>query len=71
MTRIRMEEKCFTFRPEYYNELKTISPYIREIYIPKLEAKLASTGLMPRFWKRNVDDIYPITSTHNSLTKVH
>lgn len=22
MTRIRMEEKCFTFRPEYYNELK-------------------------------------------------
>lgn len=64
LVQISMEENHFHFMGEHYKQLKgapmenPISPFI--MFIIKLETGLTSGGLMLRFWKRNVNNIYPI-----------
>lgn len=78
-----MEENYFTFRGEFYKQLEgapmgnSLSPFISEIFMANLESELISKGLMPKFWKRYVDDVFAIIrkedleSTLNTLNGLH
>lgn len=67
LTKLCMEENYFTFRGDYYKQLKgapmgnPLSPFISEMFMAKLESELVAKKLMPRFWRRYVDDIFAIT----------
>lgn len=69
LTKLCMEENYFTFRGEFYKQLKgapmgnRLSPFISEIFMAKLESDLISKGLLPRFWARYVDDVFAIVKT--------
>lgn len=66
LVRLCMEENYFTFRGECYKQLEgapmgnPLSPFISEIFMANLESDLASRNLIPRVWKRYVDDVFAI-----------
>lgn len=76
LTKLCMEENFFTFRGKYFKQLKgapmgnPLSPFISEVFMTKLESDLASQSLMPRFWKRYVDDIFAVIKKENLQTTV-
>lgn len=83
LTKLCMEENYFTFREGYYKQLKgapmgnSLSPFISEIFMAGLESDLTTRGLMPRFWRRYVDDVFAIVkkndleSTLETLNGIH
>lgn len=83
LVRICMEENYFTFRDEYYRQLKRepmrnpLFPFISEFFIAYLEMKLTATGSMKTLCKWYVDDICAIIrkdeveNTRNSVNRLH
>jgi hypothetical protein len=66
LTRLCMEENCFTFRGEFYKQTKgtpmgnPLSPFLCELFMANFENVLNEKGVLPRRWWRYVDDIFSI-----------
>lgn len=76
LTKLCMEENYFMFRGNYFKQLKgapmgnPLSPFISEVFMAKLERDLTSKGLMPRFWRRYVDDVFAIINKDELETRM-
>jgi hypothetical protein len=75
LTRLCMEENYFTFRGCFYKQTKgapmgnPLSPFICELFMAHLEAKLQTKNILPTRWWRYVDDVFTIVK-REALTKI-
>jgi hypothetical protein len=68
LTKLCMKQTTFQFRGKFYRQVKgtsmgnPLSCFIANIFMSKLELKMKSLNIIPRYWRRYVDDVLVITN---------
>ena len=72
LTRLCMRHNDFSFRDGFHTMLNgtamgnSLSPFLAEIFLAKLEKELAKDKKFPRLWIRYVDDVFSIVPTRKA-----